>query len=351
MPFIFPLQFSYKLAIQPAFYSNSKKLANRQETMNNRVATVERLRNNDSGLVKLDLSSSLRIDNFAEFQAAMQANTSVQKVVVDFQWLEESLSGEEYLQLLQTVGSMEGLEKLMIFDHGREPISMEALSSAMRPANNLRCLDVVRLEFSSSQDVEIFSEVMAENHSLERFSSHRLTLAPGVTLDPLFETLQQLPNLRAVCLSFDWDLRSSYVKDAASLVTLCQSDSLQELKLWSRQLDDSCCVAIAQALRVNNTLKTLDLQCQVIGNEGLEEIAKMMESNYTIESVRTTGRRLSLSQQIELYVRLNRAGRILLIKEDASKQEWVDTLIESKDDIDAVFYFIRSNPTLLNRDC
>lgn len=309
-----------------------------------------RLAENDPSLVKLDLSSSLQIADFREFQQAMQANHTVQKVVVDFQWLEESLSTEEYLQLLQSVGGMKGMEKLMIFDHGRDPIRMEALASAMRPAKNLKALDVVRLEFSSMQDVQVFADVMTEHESLERFSSHRLTLAEGVTLDSLFTTLQALPNLRAVCLSFDWDLRTSYVKEASALVTLCQSESLQELKLWSRQLDDSCCVAIAKALKVNKILKTLDLQCQVIGNEGIEEITSMMEQNYTIENVRTTGRRMSLSAKIDLYVRLNRAGRILLVKEQASKSEWVDVLIEGREDIDAIFYFLRSNPIILSME-
>ena len=74
----------------------------------------------------------------------------------------------------------------------------------------------------------------------------------------------------------------------------------------------------------------------------------MMEQNYTIESVRTTGRRLSLSQKIDMYVRLNRAGRILLVKHQASKSDWVNVLIEGRDDIDAIFYFIRSNPAILS---
>jgi hypothetical protein len=59
---------------------------------------------------------------------------------------------------------------------------------------------------------------------------------------------------------------------------------------------------------------------------------------------------LSLSQKIDLYVRLNRAGRILLIKEQASKQEWVNMLIQGSDDLDAIFYFIRANPALLSSD-
>jgi len=324
------------------------RLTATENNTTSRASVVERLLENDPGLIKLDLSSSLRIADFAEFQRAMLANTTVQKVVVDFQWLEEFLSKEDYLQLLSTVGQMKGLEKLMIFDHGRQPISMEALVSAMRPAVNLKALDVVRLEFSSMHDVIVFAEVMTQKAVLERFSSHRLTLAKGVTLDPLFRALKTLPNLRAVCLSFDWDLRESYVSEADALVTLCQSESLQELKLWSRQLDDSCCVAIARALSVNKTLKTLDLQCQIIGNEGLEEITKMMESNYTIESVRTTGRRMSLTSKIDMYVKLNRAGRIILVKEHATKSDWVDVLINNHDDMDAIFYFIRSNPLILD---
>lgn len=318
--------------------------------MNGGSAIAERLAENDPTLVKLDLSSSLQIENFREFRSAMLQNHTVQKVVIDFQWLEEHLPREEYLQLLQTVGSMSRLEKLMIFDHGRKHISMAALVSAMTPASNLKSLDVVRLEFCSMDDVKIFAQAMGEHDTLERFSSHRLTLKEGVTLDPLFTALRALPNLKAVCLSFDWDLRTSYVKDASALVALCQSESLQELKLWSRQLDDSCCVAIARALRVNTTLKALDLQCQIIGNEGLEEITSMMEHNYTIESVRTTGRRMSLSEKIDLYVRLNRAGRIVLVKEQASKMDWVNVLIAGRNDIDAIFYFLRSNPSILSME-
>jgi hypothetical protein len=320
---------------------------------NHHAAVTERLLENDPDLVKLDLSSSLQIPDLEAFRQAMVSNQTVRKVVVDFQWLEESNmlsnnNNQEYLVLLQTIGHMQRLEKLMIFDHGRHTIGMEALASAMRPAATLKALDVVRLEFSSMNDVEIFSQVMREHPTLERFSSHRLTLADGVTLDPLFRTLQALPNLRAVCLSFDWVLQASYVKDASALVTLCQSESLQELKLWSRHLDDSCCVAMAQALRGNTTLKTLNLQCQIIGNRGLEEITAMMEQNYFIESVRTTGRRMSLSNKIDLYVRLNRAGRVLLINEHATKLDWVNILIEGRHDIDAIFYFIHCNPTILN---
>lgn len=320
--------------------------------LTNRESILDRLAENDPSLVKLDLNSGLRDVDLAQLQESMTTNTMVEKVVADFQWLEETFTKPESLQLLQTLGNnMKSLEKLMIFDHGREGISMEAMASALPP--NVRALDVVRLEFSSVDDVDKFAEAIMGHPSLERFSSHRLTLAEGVTLDPLFEALRTLPNLRAVCLSFDWDLRASYVKAPGALVSLCQSTSLQELKLWSRQLDDNCCVAIAKALRANTTLKTLDLQCQVIGNEGLEEITSMMEQNYTIESMKTTKRRASLAGKIELYTRLNRAGRILLVKEQATKEEWVETLIESTEingsgDIDAIFYFLRSNPLLMS---
>ena len=316
--------------------------------LSNREPIVDRLTENDPNLVKLDLSSFLQDEDFHELQQAMRANKTVEKVVVDFQWLEESYSKPASFELLQTVGVMQKLDKLMIFDHGREGIAMEAMASAM--SRNLKALDVVRLEFSTMKDVECFAEAIREHESLERFSSHRLTLAEGVTLDPLFKALQTLPNLRAVCLSFDWDLRASYVNEAGALVSLCQSKSLQELKLWSRQLDDNCCVAIAKALRLNTTLKTLDLQCQVIGSDGLEEITNMMEQNYTIENVKTAktaGRRASLANRIEMYTRLNRAGRrVLLVNDQASKADWVEKLIEGKEDFDAVFYFIRSNPSL-----
>jgi len=114
-------------------------------------------------------------------------------------------------------------------------------------------------------------------------------------------------------------------------------------------LNDNCCVAIAKALRTNTSLKTLDLQCQVIGNEGLEELTSMMEANYTIESVRTTGRRLSLSEKIYMYLRLNRAGRVLLAKEDATHSDWAELLVQAREDLDCLFYFVRANPTLWTR--
>jgi len=317
--------------------------------LTNRENIVDRLRENDPGLIKLDLSSALRDVEYADLQAAMAANHTVEKVVADFQWLEETFSVAESSQLLATVGRMTSLDKVMIFDHGRSGIPMKALASALSP--NIKSFDVVRLEFSSMEDVNVFAAAIGEHKSLERFSSHRLTLSEGVTLDPLFDKFGMLKTVIAVCLSFDWDLRAAYVQEPRALVNLCLSESLQELKLWSRQLDDSCCVAIAKALCVNTTLKTLDLQCQVIGNEGLEEITAMMEQNYTIENVKTTKRRMSLANKIEMYARLNKVGRCLLLNANASKAEWVDKLIEAKEDHDAVFYFIRSNPLLMELEC
>lgn len=129
---------------------------------------MDRLTENDPSLVKLDLTSGLRDEDFAQLQQAMSANNTVEKVVVDFQWLAESFSRSESLMLLQTVGdSMPSVEKLMIFDHGREGIAMEALASAM--SVNLKALDIVRLEFLSMEDVKNFAEVIREHESLERF--------------------------------------------------------------------------------------------------------------------------------------------------------------------------------------
>ena len=50
---------------------------------------------------------------------------------------------------------------------------------------------------------------------------------------------------------------------------------------------------------------------------------------------------------VRFFLKLNHAGRRELLEpNEASRNEWVETLIGHQDDLDVLFYFLSMNPSL-----
>jgi hypothetical protein len=109
--------------------------------------------------------------------------------------------------------------------------------------------------------------------------------------------------------------------------------------------------AIASALKVNTTLTELCLTCESSvspSNKGKDAILDMLLHNYALKNFRSLEDDAELNAQTDFYLKLNRIGRGNLLQraEDGSKQQWVDMLIQQKDDLDCLFYFLSANPSL-----
>ena len=134
---------------------------------------------------------------------------------------------------------------------------------------------------------------------------------------------------------------------------------LQSLGLSSNQFTDVSYVVWASALSQNDTLQSISLQAddKQITTTGAHALLHMIrEHNYQLDHIGTS---LSASydrapagkgwyhSRINMYLRLNHAGRrILLQGKAASRSDWLQTVLAVQDDLNAILYLVQINPTL-----
>ena len=55
----------------------------------------------------------------------------------------------------------------------------------------------------------------------------------------------------------------------------------------------------------------------------------------------------SLTRRIDFFLALNRMGRKRIMEENASRQDWVDVILNSQVHLDCLFYFLSIKPEIL----
>lgn len=156
----------------------------------------------------------------------------------------------------------------------------------------------------------------------------------------------------------------------------CCLTSMEFYLSGSRQDLEACSDSFRDALKANQSIKQLNvifygldihsrggglaaIRTNMLWMERLEEA---MEHNYVLQQVMINHGLLELSDKVKLYLRLNRAGRGVLLNhsEDGRSTElssWVETLSRVKNDTSSLFYLVSCAPTLLcgprllNEDC
>ncbi|CAB9505233.1 expressed unknown protein [Seminavis robusta] len=110
-------------------------------------------------------------------------------------------------------------------------------------------------------------------------------------------------------------------------------------------------VSIANALRENDVLKRFSLfgSSGNLTNNAFQAFVDMMETNYTLEEVEFQDENESLQPQLDMYLKLNTQGRAKLLKDETStRQDWINALLELREDLDCVFHLISLNPAILS---
>jgi len=129
---------------------------------------------------------------------------------------------------------------------------------------------------------------------------------------------------------------------------LQKNTTLQTLNLPRSTLDDAGLVHLVEGLSVNNTLKKIEVGVKKdLGDEGMDALTDMLESNYELERLVLSSAAKSVKDKVEYYMRLNEVGRGSLLRDGkASREQWVEMLISVKDDLDCLFYFTSMNPAI-----
>ena len=144
---------------------------------------------------------------------------------------------------------------------------------------------------------------------------------------------------------------------------LRRNTSLTKLKLVVKDYDDA--IPIAQALQRNTSsglkhlfLRTYDHQRNGVSPTVYQAFKTMLEHNYTLEYLEMFQGHpmrpiLSLDPTLNFYLKVNRAGRHRLMscarnnhRGEASNQEWVQTIIAARLDLQCSYYFLSQNPSV-----
>ncbi|KAL7565607.1 hypothetical protein ACA910_018969 [Epithemia clementina (nom. ined.)] len=140
---------------------------------------------------------------------------------------------------------------------------------------------------------------------------------------------------------------------AAISEALKKNNKLLTLNLPQSNLSDEGIFHLAEGLTVNKTLKKVEVGVSKnVGDSGIQALLDMLENNHELERLVVSSADQTIKEKTEYYMRLNEVGRGKLLRRSdghATREQWVEMLISVVNDLDCLFYFITSNPTLCNQ--
>jgi len=139
------------------------------------------------------------------------------------------------------------------------------------------------------------------------------------------------------------------------LAILLRVSTIDGLGLLRNHIGDKGCVYMCQALvKYPTTLRVLLLQNNSISTQGFYALWKgVLSTNDTLVSVQFGNELVEIEgvergqRDLDIAIRMNRAGLIRLRKnKNTTRKEWVEALIQLRDNLDCSFPFLRENPLI-----
>jgi hypothetical protein len=166
---------------------------------------------------------------------------------------------------------------------------------------------------------------------------------------PLLQELNNNQSLTELCVYDELQASGRFgATTSAAVAEMLRHNSTLESVMLS--LQPANVPPIIDALRDNATLKKLQLhaQYQSCFDAAIETLGEVLRSNFVLEHCQFVGCGVSTSQVIEFFLTLNRLGRhFLLTKQEATTEDWINTVCAHQDRTDVVMYLLRRNPTLM----
>ena len=204
------------------------------------------------------------------------------------------------------------------------PISSQSLE--LLSLKSLKILDLRNIVLSNDSMIEFMQHLM---HSKEQQPK------------PLGRTLKD------IALQCDEVLNEEACVAMGQM--LQQNTTLERLELWGARIDDGGLVFIANSLKINRSLKVLQLSHDNITKAGQQAIVGMLERNCFLESIilRCFDSHTFLAT-IDFYLTMNATQiRRLMINENASKEQIFDKLVVHTNRLDYLFHLLRGNPSFV----
>lgn len=248
--------------------------------MEDYAKTLRSLRENDPDFTHLELHGytvPTRFDPYDLIQA-IRLNRTVRHVEVWKEFLVD-LTTDQGRNLFEALGDLPRLETLFCdFPNPRDgfPLQMHAITCVLTGSSPLKSLSL-RNVVLARHEVEV-SEALSRHRFLQEFQAKNLLLVNRkITLDPLLQALASVKTLKIVEIRMK--RRQSGALSMGPLRQLCRSKSLLVLKLWQVKLTEELAVLMADALRMNETLKSLTLFDCGLSRNGYYAISHMLQVN------------------------------------------------------------------------
>mmetsp|Transcript_26529 Transcript_26529/g.63161 ORF Transcript_26529/g.63161 Transcript_26529/m.63161 type:complete len:612 (+) Transcript_26529:164-1999(+) len=292
-------------------------------------------------ILNLD-SNQMRQEGGAALAYLIRFNKTLQKLRVG-----NNLLGDECGQLI--VRSLEHNTTLKLLNLHSNFLGQQTVDSLadLLASNNCR-LEVLNLGsnvLGDSAGIKLSSALTSKNNGLKSLMLARTNIT------------------HATCAVFSATLKSKCCK-------------LERLDISGNNLGHDGWLHFADALKVNKSLKNLNLRStKLINDKAPIALFKALEDNTALESVNlmNTVMFTPISCQavegmmskntslihlwlpttdhpilaVDLYIKLNRAGRRKLMKEQENTKLWSKAMYELKDDIRALYHLLQLNPNIL----
>jgi hypothetical protein len=175
-----------------------------------------------SGPTELKLDEPLRflrqkrshICDFSEFIQALQSNETIQSVNCDSHH-ELSITEEEWVHLVKTLGSIKGIQRLnLLCTHGSHNFHppLQGVADAVNNAQSLLTLQFLALRHVDQSGIVALADALRQHPALERFIGNDFRSVQkaqqDTSLDPVLQALLACPHLckvaiRTKCASAD----------------------------------------------------------------------------------------------------------------------------------------------------
>jgi hypothetical protein len=277
--------------------------------------------------------------------------------------------------LFQAMTDLESLRTMIISDgyvqrKDNGAICTRIFLQELPRARSLVNLDVHRLELANSEQVELLASAceslqdsledlrltglfvtgITETSKNNNTNKKSNSAPPSLTLDPVVETLIDMPHLKTLALSLYPGAHATAPDDyhfvsPQNLRELCQLSTLQDLTLRNLHLNDASCGAMSLACESNSFLTTLDLrQNSRITKTGHGSLLQALNRNFAswctvlVDDVHFQGR-------FNVLIELNQADRGHVVQR--LTQPKLCTFLEKLSDTpSAVWYFLQLHDTV-----
>lgn len=281
-------------------------------------------------------------EEFEDFEHLLQNHSSLQA----FSFCSSGCSSASSIsKILSALSETPRLEKLVIYSEGRSPwgkltgdaVGMICRSSTLRDLQHLVLYESTSAlgmgNFFTDEHTVAVAQQLSDSSDGKNILKHR----PSSQLEELMLSCWPLGKAGGSALSDMLRVNKTLRKLSIVVYELEEGD------------DASIIDGIAKALQFNDTLEVLELHGR---SEKWPEEAfaflETMQTNYSLKRLKLFSDNSFVKPGIDFYLKLNYAGRGKLLRNaNSTKEQWVQALVDVRHDLSCVFYFLSTNPLLV----